>query len=298
MTTYWLKDDRFTMNGADFELFHNYTDQSVTTEYHTHDFLEILFFLSGSVEYMVENRCYHLRPGDIIFTNQSELHRTIIKKGKDYERYVLWIRPDFIRRINLLFPDLSLMDCFDSSKETHHNLIRPKQDQTMEIFHLLEKLSISSANTWKDTLLPVNSVPSENTALTLCHFAELLILLNQTHRTTLLTNGVHVVSNPKIDEIIFYINNHLNNELSLDFLAQEFYISKYYLSHLFKENMGISLHQYIRNKRLLLAKHLLISGCTPYFACMEAGFHNYSNFSRGFKQFFGQAPSDFSAQLF
>lgn len=288
MTTYWLKDDRFTMNNADYELFHNYTDQSVATEYHTHDFLEILFFISGSVEYMVENRRYGLRPGDILFTNQSELHRTIIKKGKEYERYVLWIRPEFIRRINLLFPDLSLMDCFDSSKETHHNLIRPDQEAALNIFRLLETLSESPA------FLNAAS-PAEKTALTFCYFAELLITLNQAHQNTLLTKDIHIVSNPKIDEIIFYINNHLGEELALDCLAQKFYINKYYLSHLFKENMGLSLHQYIRNKRLIFAKHLILSGFTPYLACMESGFHNYSNFSRGFKQFFGRSPSDFSA---
>lgn len=51
-----------------------------------------------------------------------------------------------------------------------------------------------------------------------------------------------------------YINNHLDEDLSLDHLASFFYASKYHISHVFKDNMGISLHQYILKKRLQASK--------------------------------------------
>ena len=45
--------------------------------------------------------------------------------------------------------------------------------------------------------------------------------------------------------ILQYIDDHLEEDLSLEFLAGEFYVSKYHIAHIFKENTGISIHQYI-----------------------------------------------------
>ena len=42
-----------------------------------------------------------------------------------------------------------------------------------------------------------------------------------------------------------YIEEHLNEDLSLDRLAREFYVSKYHIAHIFKDSIGISVHQYI-----------------------------------------------------
>lgn len=280
MKTVWSRDDRFEMVRGDFEIFHNYTERSVVTEYHTHNFYEVLFFLSGSVEYAVESRLYLLHPGDIILTNNSELHKTIIKDGKPYERYVLWIQPTFIETVNRQFPGVSLTACFDSTAKLHHNLVCPDQAVFQTFLHLLEKLSAPAGVDQPDLGI-----------LHACYMTELLVFLNRAQKATALTAGVHVLSNPKIDEVVFYINNHLHEPLSLDALSRRFYISKFYLSRLFKACTGIPLHQYILNKRFLHAKRLLLSGKDPYCACVESGFRDYSHFSRSFKAFFGYPPS-------
>lgn len=286
MKTLWNKDDRFEMLREDFELFHNYTEHSIRTEYHTHNFYEILFFLSGAVEYEVEGRHYPLHPGDIILTNTSEVHKTIIREGKQYERYVLWIRPEFVTSINLPFPDFSFHACFDSSVKSHYNLIRPSQELFPAFLQLLDKLG-----SIEDT--PVKSEGKH--VLRICYLTELLVLLNLAQKDTEVTHGIHVISNPKIDEVVFFINTHLRDDLSLDSLAKQFYISKFYLSRLFRDCMGISLHQYILNKRLLLAKELLQKQMEPYAVCEECGFGDYSHFSRSFKNYFGIAPRESSS---
>ena len=47
------------------------------------------------------------------------------------------------------------------------------------------------------------------------------------------------------DNLMQYIENHLDEELSLDHLAEVFYVSKFHIAHIFKENLGLSIHQYI-----------------------------------------------------
>lgn len=95
----------------------------------------------------------------------------------------------------------------------------------------------------------------------------------------------------KLSALLKHINLHINENLSLDELAQRFNLSKFYLTRRFKELTGLSLHQFIVKKRLTRARYLISVGTDPYCAAVEAGFNNYSHFSRTFKAYFGQNPS-------
>lgn len=95
----------------------------------------------------------------------------------------------------------------------------------------------------------------------------------------------------KLSAILKYINQNINQDLSLDGLAQRFSLSKFYLTRRFKELTGLSLHQFIVKKRLTRARYLISVGADPYRAAVDAGFNNYSHFSRTFKAYFGQNPS-------
>lgn len=91
--------------------------------------------------------------------------------------------------------------------------------------------------------------------------------------------------------ILDYVGEHLCENLSIDLIARHFYISKYYMMRLFKQETGYTLGQYISQKRLLLAKELLSSGVPGTQVCYDCGFKDYSTFSRAYKQLFGVTPS-------
>ncbi|EIW27601.1 helix-turn-helix transcriptional regulator, partial [Pelosinus fermentans] len=93
-----------------------------------------------------------------------------------------------------------------------------------------------------------------------------------------------------------YINNHLGENLSLDHLASFFYTSKYHISHVFKDNMGISLHQYILKKRLQASKNGILSGIPFGELYHQYGFSDYTSFYRAFKKEFGLSPKEFREQ--
>lgn len=95
----------------------------------------------------------------------------------------------------------------------------------------------------------------------------------------------------KLSALLNYINNNINDTLSLDELSERFNLSKFYLTRRFKELTGLSLHQFIVKKRLTKARYLISVGVDPYRAAVDAGFNNYSHFSRTFKSYFGQNPS-------
>ena len=52
------------------------------------------------------------------------------------------------------------------------------------------------------------------------------------------------------EQVMAYIDENLEEDISLDSLAERFFVSKYHISHTFKEHLGISVHQYLLRKRL------------------------------------------------
>ena len=79
-------------------------------------------------------------------------------------------------------------------------------------------------------------------------------------------------------------------ELTVEGLAREFFISRYYLMHRFKEMTGYTVHQYISEKRLLRAGELIRSGVPVLQAAEQTGFRDYSTFLRAFRRLFGASP--------
>ena len=90
-----------------------------------------------------------------------------------------------------------------------------------------------------------------------------------------------------------FIEEHIEEDLSLERLSLEFFVSKYHIAHVFKENLGLSIHQYITKKRLLLCRESIISGMGITESYQTFGFGDYSSFYRAFKKEYGISPKDF-----
>ena len=99
------------------------------------------------------------------------------------------------------------------------------------------------------------------------------------------------MENKKIVEIIRYINDHLTEEVSIDMLAEKFYISKYHMMRQFKEETGYTIGNYINQKRLLMAREWLKRGESVTKVYLDCGFKDYSTFVRAYKKLFDEVPS-------
>ena len=63
-----------------------------------------------------------------------------------------------------------------------------------------------------------------------------------------------------MEALLELINNHIDQNLSLEYLASQLYVSKYYIAHIFKDQLGISIHQYIIRQRLTICRDALLCG--------------------------------------
>ena len=101
----------------------------------------------------------------------------------------------------------------------------------------------------------------------------------------------------KIYAVASYIHTHYAEPLSLELLAQKFFIGSCYLSHQFKSITGFTLTDYIQMTRVRNLQSMLINTGIPITeAALSCGFTSFSQFNRVFQKHIGMAPSQYRKQ--
>jgi len=99
----------------------------------------------------------------------------------------------------------------------------------------------------------------------------------------------------KLRQAIDYIQTHLAEDISLEAIATELGMSRYYFCRLFKQSMGVSPHQYVIRCRIDLAKELLLQGQRSIAdVALQVGFTSQSHFTKHFKRLVGVTPKQLS----
>jgi YesN/AraC family two-component response regulator len=99
-----------------------------------------------------------------------------------------------------------------------------------------------------------------------------------------------------VSNAIAYIEQNISKGITLNDLSEHFHHNGTYISRTFKKTTGISLNNYIIQKRINISKKYMCAGYRPYDACYLSGFNDYSNFSRTFKKQTGLSPKEFISQ--
>jgi len=249
-------------------------------DFHSHEFFELYFFIDGNVTYHIEENIYMLIPGDVLIIPPGELHRPIILNSKlSYERIVFSISSNFIfecLKENTLFVNELLSKFFSKDHLIHFNNVDFNN-------------SIDISNTI------INLHSSSNITDILLIKPYLIILLIDLYKKCVNNEKNSTYTKPKniISNIILYINDNINEDLSLDLLGNLFFISKFHLIRKFKEYTNTTIGQYINSKRIILAKSLLEQGFSAIDASQKSGFNNYSNFYKAFLKETGLNPKQY-----
>ena len=89
-----------------------------------------------------------------------------------------------------------------------------------------------------------------------------------------------------------YLGEHFDQPLSLDALSRALGASKYHLSHLFSERLGMNFRSYLNALRVERARLLLTGTAAPITQiCYECGFENQRTFNRAFLAACGTTPT-------
>lgn len=265
----------------DFRFFHLKDKKDMEFELHYHDFNKIIVFISGNVSYLIEGKAYKLKPWDILFVSSNDLHKVIINNDEPYERIIIWVNSKFLEMHNK--NNNNLLTCFQLSSKLKINLFRMEEHNISLIKHTLFSLESATKDKEFGNIVLKNSL-----------FIQLMVYLNR----LFMKNTNHIEKNDieydkQIEEIINYIKENLQENLSIDTLSSKFFINKYYLMHKFKSQTGYTVHKYIQQKRLTFSKSLIMKGHKITEVYIKCGFGDYSSFIRAFKKAYGISPKDY-----
>ncbi len=273
----------------ELEMTSRYVDTHRDTSYagahmqlHSHTFYELLYCRSScGAEYLVGPDRYRLQRGDIIFVPPGTSHRPLLPENMDqpYERYVLWLSPEFMDMYTRLLASP------DASWQMDAGLLRTSgavREELGKLFRTGVQEAENQQFGWEAAVLG-NTVQ----------------LLTKIRRAAD-DRSIHVLQAESpilLDQITAYIEVHYHETLSISQLAGVFYVSGSTISHLFKEKLGVSFYRYVTQRRLIAAKQLIGQGILLEDAARQVGFADYSGFYRAFKQEYGISPRDYRSLI-
>lgn len=229
---------------------------------HLHREIELFYCKSGFVKVTVEGKQSVLFPGDLILIFPDQVHhiQTIGQSTALLCIFSVGFLGDFEHEFYNLHPEDS---CVIAKKLTN------------ESRYLLEQLE-------KQLTQP------NHLSITRGYLTALIALLLADMK--LIDNRVsNDMDSCKL--ILNYIHNHFTNELTLDLLSKELGLSKYHISHIFSNKLGMSFSSYVNQERAEYAQHLLKNrNLTITDVCFQSGFNSTRTFYRTFQEIYHMTP--------
>ena len=243
---------------------------------HFHNTYEIFYLMAGKREFFIKDRTVVIHEGDIIIVSPNVLHRTTDTDTPEHERLIMNIHEQHISSMHESYQDI-----LHPLYEQEYRIIRCTLQERLEVTDLARRLLLEM-----EEQRPGFEMYAQTLALqfliTCCrhvkeHRMELPEYISPMHE--------------QISEIVSYINKHYMDELSLNLLADKFYISPYYLSRSFKQATGFSFVEYVNSVRIKEAKQLLEqTSMQVSLISAKVGFGSVTHFGRVFKAVTGQKP--------
>ena len=250
------------------------------TSYDCHVAFEITHFIEAEGIYTIEGKEYEIRNGDIFILRSNEKHR-FLTTSKTGCLENLYVEPSFIWQGGNTF-DLNILNRFNTSKAPFcHRLDRdnPACDTIRQIFtDIQQEFAQQDYGYAQMVRMHLNRI--------------LILLIRSFGYCNDEASTIHTPHMETIHRTMQYIEDHLADTLSMEFLSELANLSPNYYGTMFKQVCGMTPGEFITSKRIHLAISLLpdFEG-TMLELALRCGFNNTANFNRAFRAYTGQVPS-------
>lgn len=250
---------------------------------HSHDTYEIFFLtqLDGNATITIDNKIFELDEGCAVIVNKNLVHQTNFKQATFRRRYSIEIRSDLLKdELGIEF-GLSIPGFFKTFTGVHY-LDHNELSQIENSLKIIYDESVFREKYYENIVL--------------LRVLEILMLMNRHFEMQNKYKKLSAGQAEIVEPIVLYIMDHIREPLSLDTIANYFFIDKSYLSHIFKKYTGQTVHGFINERKIEQAKLILTlhpNSKTQYITNF-LGFSNTSYFCKIFKRYAGKTVSNFN----
>lgn len=257
----------------------SYSNSAVSL--HSHAFYEILYCCNTcGAEYLIESVRYQLQKGDIIVIPPGTSHRPLLPEHmtEPYRRDVLWLSTEYLHTLAQILSE-------DSFRAPEIRLLRTAGTR----WEYLGELFRRGVEEFEGKEIGWEAAVLGNTTQLLSHLRRAIL-----DRNALPPKA----EKPElVDQVMGYVENHLQAKITLSDAARHFYVSESTLSQTFRRKMNASFYRCVTQRRLIAAKSLIAQGLTLEDIAPRVGFSDYSSFYRAFKQEYGISPRQYRKRL-
>ena len=241
------------------------TTDDLSFKSHSHNMVEVYYFLRGNARFVVEGNIFTLERGNVLVMASGQTHHLLLEPSVAYERMALLIDTAATP------PEYEALS--EQIYEGNNLFILDKREQIW----------------FEESFATITKSPEDMQKHLVFSFASMVF--------GLLSNKLSRVSEPRIEDdtikkTINYINKNLSNELSLEIIANALFISRVSLNRKFREIMGCTVWEYVIRRRIYAARQRLFLGGNVTDAYQKSGFNDYSSFFRAYKKVVGISPSE------
>lgn len=238
---------------------------------HTHKHMELFFIVGGSGQFFIENQYYPVDTNSLVIINPNVPHTEVSLNAQPLEYIVLGIEGIELSAGENADGRFTIVDQYENAEISGclRNILREMEKKSPGYEEVCQA------------------------------FMEILMIrLMRSISLTVPTEPQVKSTNRQCAAVKRYIDLHFKESLTLELLAQVGHINKYYLSHAFKEEYGISPINYMIGKRIEESKYLLAE--TDFSLSQIAhllGFSSLSYFSQVFRRVQSVSPKEYRQRL-
>lgn len=258
---------------------HGCTEETIHFAPHLHNHFELNLFLQGDIRFFIDGETFKPTHGDLFLMNNTQIHGPKIMSNSTYERAIIHFSPKMVQTFSNQTTEL--LNIFHQKKGLH-----------------LSEEEISEFVTITDKLVELERDGMEefgNNLLQQAYLAQILVMINRNkyrkvQEDSFLIN--HELS-PLMQEIIQFIQKHLDQHISLAMIEKSFKLNKHYLNRMFKKELDTSIYSFIQLNKISLAKKLLHEEMDVNTVCEQLGYKDYTTFARAFKRVTNLSPKNY-----
>lgn len=267
--------DNEAIKRNDIDIYYRETPDYAVVNTHFHNVCQIIYVADGMVRIDIDNKTYTVSKNAIVFISNLERHSVNILKSP-YKRYVISLTQDFS---HMMLKDSALLSILVQRPENFSHVIGLSDGNAENMLEILNAMLRESSQKKAFWNLRLSSLVIE-LLIRLYRISSAFFPVNDTN------NAVKIVT-----EIQKYIIQNGHNGISLEMMAAQHFVSKYYLTRIFKKITGYTFKDYLILHRLSIAKDLLIhTDKSVTEVCYYSGYNNINHFIRIFKAYEGITP--------